>query len=116
MTETARDRLVAGLRRRRRQGDRDPPRRDDTPVDRCDGRDRRRRAEHRPRLLTWGLLGPGKGIEWAIDAMRQLADLVPRRSTWWPARRIPRCASSAARRTARCSSNAPSGTRRGAES
>lgn len=31
-----------------------------------------------PRLLTWGLLGPGKGIEWAIDAMAQLADLAPR--------------------------------------
>ncbi len=31
-----------------------------------------------PRLLTWGLLGPGKGIEWAIDALDLLADLVPR--------------------------------------
>ena len=30
-----------------------------------------------PRLLTWGLLGPGKGIEWAIDALSQLADLRP---------------------------------------
>lgn len=30
-----------------------------------------------PRLLTWGLLGPGKGIEWAIDAMSYLADLRP---------------------------------------
>lgn len=26
-------------------------------------------------LLTWGLLGPGKGIEWVIDALAQLADL-----------------------------------------
>ena len=26
----------------------------------------------RLRLLTWGLLGPGKGIEWAIDAMAML--------------------------------------------
>jgi len=25
-----------------------------------------------PRILTWGLLGPGKGIEWAIDAMGEL--------------------------------------------
>jgi glycosyltransferase involved in cell wall biosynthesis len=31
-----------------------------------------------PRLLTWGLLGPGKGIEWAIDAMAELDDLRPR--------------------------------------
>ncbi len=30
-----------------------------------------------PRLLTWGLLGPGKGIEWAIDAMAMLSDLRP---------------------------------------
>ena len=32
----------------------------------------------RPLLLTWGLLGPGKGIEWAIDAIAGLQDLVPR--------------------------------------
>jgi glycosyltransferase involved in cell wall biosynthesis len=32
----------------------------------------------RPMLLTWGLLGRGKGIEWAIDAMAELADLRPR--------------------------------------
>jgi glycosyltransferase involved in cell wall biosynthesis len=31
-----------------------------------------------PRLLTWGLLGPGKGIEWAIDAVATLADMHPR--------------------------------------
>jgi len=30
-----------------------------------------------PRLLTWGLLGPGKGIEWAIDAMAELRDIDP---------------------------------------
>jgi glycosyltransferase involved in cell wall biosynthesis len=29
-------------------------------------------------LLTWGLLGPGKGIEWAIDALSLLKDLRPR--------------------------------------
>jgi len=29
-------------------------------------------------VLTWGLLGPGKGIEWGIDAMAQLSDLDPR--------------------------------------
>lgn len=28
-------------------------------------------------ILTWGLLGPGKGIEWAIDALAGLRDLAP---------------------------------------
>ncbi len=28
-------------------------------------------------ILTWGLLGPGKGIEWAIEAMALLGDLDP---------------------------------------
>ncbi len=28
-------------------------------------------------MLTWGLLGPGKGIEWAIDALSELSDLQP---------------------------------------
>lgn len=32
----------------------------------------------RPTLLSWGLLGPGKGIEWALDALAGLADLQPR--------------------------------------
>lgn len=36
------------------------------------------RNDERPLVLTWGLLGPGKGIEWAIDAMVELADLSPR--------------------------------------
>jgi glycosyltransferase involved in cell wall biosynthesis len=26
----------------------------------------------RPTILTWGLIGPGKGIEWAIDALAEL--------------------------------------------
>jgi glycosyltransferase involved in cell wall biosynthesis len=33
-------------------------------------------AEH-PVLVTWGLLGPGKGIEWVIDALPALRDLNP---------------------------------------
>lgn len=37
-----------------------------------------RHANRSPRLLTWGLLGPGKGIEWAIDAVATLHDLRPR--------------------------------------
>ena len=32
----------------------------------------------RPQLLTWGLLGPGKGIEHAIDALALLGDVRPR--------------------------------------
>jgi polysaccharide biosynthesis protein PslF len=31
-----------------------------------------------PLILTWGLLGPGKGIEWAIDALAMLQDIEPR--------------------------------------
>jgi polysaccharide biosynthesis protein PslF len=31
----------------------------------------------RPTILTWGLLGPGKGIEWVVDALTQLRDLEP---------------------------------------
>jgi glycosyltransferase involved in cell wall biosynthesis len=31
----------------------------------------------RPIILTWGLLGPGKGIEFAIDALAELRDLDP---------------------------------------
>lgn len=31
----------------------------------------------RPVILTWGLLGPGKGIEWALEAMAELKDLTP---------------------------------------
>ena len=29
----------------------------------------------RPTVLTWGLLGPGKGIEWVVEAMSLLKDL-----------------------------------------
>ncbi|MEO5678686.1 MAG: glycosyltransferase [Acidimicrobiales bacterium] len=29
----------------------------------------------RPTVLTWGLLGPGKGIEWVVEAMALLTDL-----------------------------------------
>lgn len=30
-----------------------------------------------PTILTWGLIGPGKGIEWGIEAMASLTDLYP---------------------------------------
>jgi glycosyltransferase involved in cell wall biosynthesis len=29
------------------------------------------------KILTWGLIGPGKGIEWALEAMALLGDLDP---------------------------------------
>ncbi len=36
------------------------------------------REDHdRPNLLTWGLLGPGKGIEWALRALALLDDVRP---------------------------------------
>jgi glycosyltransferase involved in cell wall biosynthesis len=35
------------------------------------------RPDGPPTVLTWGLLGPGKGIEWAITAMASLQDLDP---------------------------------------
>jgi glycosyltransferase involved in cell wall biosynthesis len=38
----------------------------------------KRASGTRPLVLTWGLLGPGKGIEWAIDALPGLRDLNPR--------------------------------------
>lgn len=36
-----------------------------------------RAAHARPEILSWGLLGPGKGIEWAIDALHLLRDIAP---------------------------------------
>lgn len=38
---------------------------------------RKKSANARPRILTWGLIGPGKGIEWAIDALAELKDEIP---------------------------------------
>jgi glycosyltransferase involved in cell wall biosynthesis len=37
----------------------------------------RARTSLNPIVLTWGLLGPGKGIEWGIRAMALLGDLDP---------------------------------------
>jgi polysaccharide biosynthesis protein PslF len=31
----------------------------------------------RPLVLTWGLIGPGKGLEWAIEAFADLLDIDP---------------------------------------
>ena len=35
----------------------------------------RHELKTRPRILTWGLIGPGKGLEWVIDALSELSDL-----------------------------------------
>ncbi|MHA6623159.1 glycosyltransferase [Pseudonocardia sp. DLS-67] len=78
MTETARERLVASYGA-------DPDSVvviphgaiDHGPVDTEAARAERLAAD-RPLVLTWGLLGPGKGIEWAIDSMPGLEDLRPR--------------------------------------
>jgi glycosyltransferase involved in cell wall biosynthesis len=73
MTETARQRLVASYAA-------DPERVVVIPHGAIDhGVVRTRpRSTGGPLVLTWGLLGPGKGIEWAIDAMPGLRDLRPR--------------------------------------
>ena len=75
MTETARVRLVAGF-------DVEPAKVTVIPHGAATPRasrasDHDRPAHRAPLVLTWGLLGPGKGIEWAIDAMAQLVDLRP---------------------------------------
>jgi len=36
------------------------------------------RGDRRPVILTWGLIGPGKGIEWGIEALSHLGDLATR--------------------------------------
>lgn len=33
--------------------------------------------ESRPTVLTWGLLGPGKGLEWGVEALATLRELDP---------------------------------------
>jgi polysaccharide biosynthesis protein PslF len=79
MTDTARERLLAGFGVDADKviviphGAATPPASTSTVA----VADAARPGHHRPRLLTWGLLGPGKGIEWAIDAFAELADLDP---------------------------------------
>ncbi len=77
MTETAQMRLFAGF-----DVDRAKvsliPHGAATPSAEPNGCRRSPPIDGRPRLLTWGLLGPGKGIEWAIDAVSELSDLEPR--------------------------------------
>ena len=79
MTETARQRLLAGFRVDDAKviviphGAATPP----VSTSALAVADRTSHPDRRPRLLTWGLLGPGKGIEWAIDAFAELDDLDP---------------------------------------
>lgn len=68
MTDTARDRLLAGYAVDATKVNVIPhgaTNHDGAPTG----------ARQRPHLLTWGLLGPGKGIEWALRALAQLHDL-----------------------------------------
>jgi glycosyltransferase involved in cell wall biosynthesis len=70
MTETARDRLLLGYRV-------DAGKVSVIPHGAADHADGPVDPHQRPHLLTWGLLGPGKGIEWALRAVSQLQDLDP---------------------------------------
>lgn len=70
MTTTARTRLLAGYRV-------DERRVTVIPHGAAAGRGAPPAIGHRPTVLTWGLIGPGKGIEWGIAAMAELTDLDP---------------------------------------
>jgi len=78
MTETARDRLLDGFDVEPSKVVIIPHGAATPPSERADGDERF--TTRSPRLLTWGLLGPGKGIEWAIDAVASLIDMRPRPS------------------------------------
>ncbi|WP_127501804.1 glycosyltransferase [Actinoplanes solisilvae] len=70
MTDTARQRLLAGYAI--------DPRKISVIPHGAASRGTGAREEHeRPNLLTWGLLGPGKGIEWALRALALLDDVRP---------------------------------------
>ena len=72
MTTTARDRLAAGYAVDMSKVSVIPH---GAPVIRSGQAPLFRTAQ--PTILTWGLLGPGKGIEWGIEAMAALTDLHP---------------------------------------
>jgi glycosyltransferase involved in cell wall biosynthesis len=74
MTETARDRLVDGYDVDARRVVLIPHGAATPPAAHTSSHPS---AALRPRILTWGLLGPGKGIEWAIEALDALSDLEP---------------------------------------
>lgn len=70
MTDTARQRLVSGYRV-------DPGKVTVIPHGAGSHSSAPRAPHEVPHLLTWGLLGPGKGIEWALRACALLTDLTP---------------------------------------
>jgi glycosyltransferase involved in cell wall biosynthesis len=72
MTATARDRLAAGYAVDMTKVSVIPH---GAPAGRHSRAPTFRTAQ--PTILTWGLLGPGKGIEWGIEAMASLTDLFP---------------------------------------
>ena len=70
MTDTARQRLADGYAV--------DPRKISVIPHGAGSHDGAPREDHdRPHLLTWGLLGPGKGIEWALRALALLRDCDP---------------------------------------
>lgn len=71
MTGTARDRLLAGYSV-------DPTKITVIPHGAGDHAGEPVDKRLRPHLLTWGLLGPGKGIEWALRAVARLQNVHPR--------------------------------------
>ncbi|MFI7599310.1 glycosyltransferase [Actinoplanes sp. NPDC049681] len=70
MTDTARHRLTAGYRV-------DPRKVTVIPHGAGSHSSAPRETLEVPHLLTWGLLGPGKGIEWALRALALLGDMDP---------------------------------------
>jgi glycosyltransferase involved in cell wall biosynthesis len=70
MTDTAHDRLLLGYRVDARKVGVIPH----GATDRPGPVPARQSGSH---LLTWGLLGPGKGIEWVLRALTELRDLDP---------------------------------------
>ena len=70
MTGTARDRLFVGY-------DVDPSKVTVIPHGAADRVQTPPVRKPKPHMLTWGLLGPGKGIEWAIRALTHLRRLDP---------------------------------------
>ncbi|MCW2811296.1 MAG: glycosyl transferase group 1 [Friedmanniella sp.] len=80
MTETARQRLLAHYEVDAGQVQVIPHGAEPSPL--VDAAPAPEVAGRGPVVLTWGLLGEGKGIEWAIDAMATLSDLDPRPEYW----------------------------------
>nr|WP_296066971.1 glycosyltransferase [uncultured Actinoplanes sp.] len=70
MTDTAKQRLISGYAV-------DPRKISVIPHGAGSHTSAPRENHDRPNLLTWGLLGPGKGIEWALRSLALLDDLDP---------------------------------------